>query len=200
LTGDFPAVVYLPLEQNLGAPIDEMTFFLHTTGNPLEYASAVREIVHQADARIPVAGLSTQVAQIDREMAPQTLFARLCTAFAMLALAIACVGLYGTTSYGVARRTGEIGIRMALGAQRGTVVWMVLRDVLILAILGLAISLPLAFGASKLIESLLFGVKPGDPRALAAAIAILLSAAVAAGYLPARKASRIDPMTAVRDE
>jgi predicted permease len=200
LTGDFPAVVYLPLEQNLGAPIDEMTFFLHTTGNPLEYASAVREIVHQADARIPVAGLSTQVAQIDREMAPQTLFARLCTAFAMLALAIACVGLYGTTSYGVARRTGEIGIRMALGAQRGTVVWMVLRDVLILAILGLAVSLPLAFGASKLIESLLFGVKPGDPRALAAAIAILLSAAVAAGYLPARKASRIDPMTAVRDE
>ncbi len=83
-------------------------------------------------------------------MIPETLFARLCTAFAMLALAIACVGLYGTTSYAVARRTGEIGIRMALGAQRGTVVWMVLRDVLILAILGLAISLPVALGASKL--------------------------------------------------
>lgn len=200
LTGAFPAVVYLPIDQNLDVPVDEMTFFLRTAGNPLGYASAVREIVHRADARIPVAGLSTQVAQIDREMAPQTLFARLCTAFAMLALAIACVGLYGTTSYGVARRTGEIGIRMALGAQRGNVVWMVLRDVLILAILGLAVSLPLAFGASKLIESLLFGIKPGDPRALAAAIAILLTAALAAGYLPARKASRVDPMTAVRDE
>jgi macrolide transport system ATP-binding/permease protein len=200
LTGDFPAIVYLPFEQNLDVPIDEMTFFLRTAGNPLGYASAVREIVHQADARIPVVGLSTQVAQIEREITPQTLFARLCTVFAMLALAIACVGLYGTTSYAVARRTGEIGIRMALGAQRGTVVWMVLRNVLILAVLGLAISLPAALGASKLIESLLFGVKPGDPRAIATAGAILLSAALVAGYLPARRASRIDPMTAVRHE
>ena len=162
LTGEFPAVVYLPFEQNLDVPVDEMTFFLRTAGNPLGYAGAVREIVHQADARIPVAGLSTQTAQIQREMAPQTLFARLCTAFAMLSLAIACVGLYGTTSYTVARRTGEIGIRMALGAPRRTVVWMVLRDVLILAVLGLAISLPPALAASKLVESLLFGVKPGD--------------------------------------
>ena len=200
LTGDFPAIVYLSFEQNLDVPVDEMTFFLRTAGNPLGYASAVREIMHQADARIPVAGLSTQVAQIEREMVPETLFARLCTAFAMLSLAIACVGLYGTTSYAVARRTGEIRIRMALGAQGGTVVWMVLRDVLILAILGVAIGLPAAMGASKLIESLLFGVKPGDPRALAAAVAILLSAALAAGYLPARKASRIDPMTSVRHE
>jgi len=200
LTGDFPAIVYLPSEQNQDVPVDEMTFFLRTAGNPLRYASAVREIVHQADARIPVAGLLTQAAQIEREMSQETLFARLCTVFAMLALAIACVGLYGTTSYAVARRTGEIGIRMALGAQRGTVVWMVLRDVLILALLGLAISLPAALGASKLVESLLFGVKPGDPRAVASAVTILLSAALMAGYLPARKASRIDPMTAVRHE
>jgi ABC-type antimicrobial peptide transport system permease subunit len=200
LTGDFPAIVYVPFEQNLDMPMDEMTFFLRTTGNPLGYASAVREIVHHADPRIPVAGLSTQTAQIQREMVPETLFARLCTAFAMLSLAIACVGLYGTTSYAVARRTGEIGICMALGAQRGTVIWMVLRDVLILAILGLGISLPAALGASKLVESLLFGVKPGDPRTMAAAVAILLSAALAAGHLPARKASRIDPMSAVRHE
>ncbi|HEY1950433.1 MAG TPA: ABC transporter permease [Bryobacteraceae bacterium] len=200
LTGDFPAIVYMPFEQNLDVPVDEMTFFLRTTGNPLGYASAVREIIHQADPRIPIAGLSTQTAQLQREMVPETLFARLCTAFAMLSLAIACVGLYGTTSYAVARRTGEIGIRMALGAQRGTVIWMVLRDVLILAILGLGISLPAALGASKLLESLLFGVTPGDPRTIAAAAAILLSAALAAGYLPARKASRIDPMTAVRHE
>jgi predicted permease len=200
LTGDFPAIVYLPFEQNPDVSVDEMTFFLRTAGNPVRYAGAVREIVHQADARIPVAGLSTQTAQIEREMAPETLFARLCTAFALLSLAIACVGLYGTTSYAVSRRTGEIGIRMALGAQRGTVVWMVLRDVLVLAILGLAISLPAALGASKLVQSLLYGVKPGDPRAMGAAVAILLSAALAAGYLPARKASRIDPMTAVRHE
>jgi predicted permease len=200
MTGDFPAVVYLPVEQNLDVPVDEMTFFLRTAGNPLGCASAVREIVRQADPRIPLEGLSTQAAQIEREMSQETLFARLCTAFAILALAIACVGLYGTTSYAVARRTGEIGIRLALGAQRGTVVWMVLRDVLALAICGLAISLPAALAASKLVESLLFGVKPGDPLAAAAAVVILLSAALMAAYLPARKASRIDPMAAVRHE
>jgi predicted lysophospholipase L1 biosynthesis ABC-type transport system permease subunit len=200
LTGDFPAVVYLPFEQNLDVPVDEMTFFLRTAGNPLAYTNAVREMVHQADARIPVAGLSTQAALIDGEMGQEILFARLCTMFAVLALAIACVGLYGTTSYTVARRTGEIGIRMALGAQRGTVVWMVLRDVLALAVVGFAIGLPAALGASKLVESLLFEVKPGAPREMVQAVAILVSAALVAGYLPARKASRIDPMTAVRHE
>jgi predicted lysophospholipase L1 biosynthesis ABC-type transport system permease subunit len=200
LTGDFPAIVYMPFAQNLNVPVEEMTFFLRTAGDPLAYADTVRKIVHQADARIPVTNLGTEAAQIDGEMSQQILFARLCSVFAMLALAIACVGLYGTMSYTVARRTGEIGIRMALGAQRGTVVWMVLRDVLILVVLGLAISLPAALAASRLLESLLFGVKPGDPRAIAAAVAILVSAALIASYLPARKASRIDPMTAVRHE
>jgi macrolide transport system ATP-binding/permease protein len=133
-------------------------------------------------------------------MAPETLFARLCTAFAMLSLAIACVGLYGTTSYSVARRTSEIGIRMALGARRGTVVWMVLRHVLMLAIVGMEFALPAALGTSRLIECLLFGVKPGDPWVLAAAVAILLSAAFAAAYIPARKASKTDPMAALRHE
>jgi macrolide transport system ATP-binding/permease protein len=198
LTGDYPAVVYLPCAPNLDVPVDEMTFFLRTAGNPLEYSGPVREIVRQADPRIPVAGLRTQAAQIAAEMGEQTVFARLCTAFAALALAIACVGLYGTTSYAVARRTGEIGIRMALGAQRATVIWMVLRDVLLLAVVGLAISLPAALAASKLVASMLFGVSPGDPQSMARAAAILLGAALAAGYLPARKASRIDPMSAVR--
>jgi len=200
LTGDFPAVAYLPFEQTPNRLMDEMTYFLRTAGNPLAAVGAVREIVHQADARIPVAALSTQTAQIERETAPETLFARLCTAFAVLSLAIACVGLYGTTSYTVARRTGEIGIRMALGAKRATVVWMVLRDVLMLAIIGSAIGLPAALGASKLIESLLFGIKPGDPGALAAALAILLGAAFAAACVPARKASKTDPMAALRQE
>jgi len=103
-------------------------------------------------------------------------------------------------SYTIARRTREIGIRMALGAQRGTVVWMVLREAIVLAALGLAISLPIARAASKFVESFLFGVRPNDPLALATAAAILVSAALLAAYVPARKASRVDPMTAVRHE
>ena len=200
LTGDFPAIVYLPLEQDADLPVEEMTFFLRTSGNPLRYVGAVREVVHQADPRIPVEALSTQTAQIEREILPETLFARLCTAFAMLSLAIACVGLYGTTSYAMARRTNEIGIRMALGAQRDTIVWMVLREVLMLSIAGLAIGLPAALSASRLTQSLLFGVKPGDPWALVPSLAILLSATLTAGYLPARKASKADPMAAIRHE
>jgi predicted permease len=200
LTGIFPPVVYLPVEQSRAEIVAEMTFFLRTEGDPVGYSRAVREIVRQADARIPVTSLVTQVAQIEGEMGPQMLFARLCTAFAMLALAIAAVGLYGTVSYNVARRTGEIGIRMALGAQRTRVVGMVLRQVLVLAGVGLAIGLPAAFGMLKMAQSFLYGTKPNDPVALGGAVAILLGAAILAGYAPARRASRIDPMVALRHE
>jgi len=200
LTGNFPAIVYMPFAQNLNVPVEEMTFLLRSAGDPLAGANAVREIMHQADARIPVTNLETQAARIDQEMSQQILFARLCSGFAMLALAIACVGLYSTVSYSVARRTGEIGIRMALGAQHGAVAWMVLRDVLILTALGLALSAPAALGMAKLIESLLFGVKATDPVSLCLASGILLCAALLAGYLPARRASRIDPMSALRHE
>ena len=103
-------------------------------------------------------------------------------------------------SYNVARRTGEIGIRMALGAQRSRVLWMVLREVLLLTAVALAISVPTALAASKLVESFLFGMKPNDPLALTGSVVTLVSAAILAGYLPARHASRIDPMVALRHE
>jgi ABC-type antimicrobial peptide transport system permease subunit len=118
----------------------------------------------------------------------------------MLALVIACIGLYGTMSYRVARRTGEIGLRMALGAPRGRVIWMVLREVVLVAAFGLAISVPAALAASKLVESYLFRMKPTDPLALTGAVVTLISAAILAGYLPARNASRIDPMIALRHD
>jgi predicted permease len=198
--GDFLDVVYLPFSQGSYYPLDDMTFALRTTGDPLRYAHTVREIVHQADPRVPLTNVKTEAAQIDQTMNQEILFARLCTGFAILALVIACVGLYGTMSYTVARRTGEIGIRMALGAQRRTVVWMVLREVVTLSAVGLAISVPTALLTSKWIGSFLFGVKPNDPRALTLAITILVAAALLAGYIPARKASRIDPMAALRHE
>jgi len=149
---------------------------------------------------VPVANVKTQAADIDQTINQEIVFARLCSGFASLGLVIACVGLYGTVAYDVARRTGEIGIRMALGAQRGAVVRMILRQVFVLAAVGLAIGIPAALGASKLVESFLFGMKPNDPRAITLAVAILLGAALLAGYVPARKAARIDPMTALRHE
>ena len=200
LDGNFPATVYLPSTQKFNYPLAEMTFFLRTAGNPLAYASTVRQIVRQSDARIPVTDLGTQAGQIDEELSSQILFARLCSGFAVLALVIAGVGLYGTLSYNIARRTGEVGIRMALGAQRRTVVWMVLREVLLLAGGGLAFGIPIALGTSKLVGSLLYQVKPNDPAALAAAMGIIVSAALLAGFIPAYRASRIDPMDAVRHE
>jgi predicted permease len=200
LKGEIPPVVYIPYNQGSFPPVQQMTFALRTSGDPLLYVKTVRDVVHQADARIPLTKAKTQAAEIDQTINQEIVFAKLCTGFAVLALVIACVGLYGTMAYTVARRTGEIGIRMALGAQRAAVVWMVLREILVLAAAGLAISVPTALGTSTFVESFLFGVRPNDPRALTLAVAILLSAALLAGYVPARNASRIDPTIALRHE
>ena len=199
LKREIPPVVYLPYDQGYPQP-NEMVYALRTTGNPLAYVNSVRDIIRRADGRIPVSNLRTQKAEIEDDMHQEITLAELCSVFAALALMIACVGLYGTMSYTVARRTGEIGIRMALGAQRGAVIWMVLREVLVLAAVGLAISVPVALGTSKFIASFLFGMKPNDPLALTLAVAILLGAALLAGFVPAWKAARIDPMNALRHE
>ena len=179
---------------------DRITYALRTAGDPLSYVKSVHEIVREADSRIPVTNVVTQAAEIDRTINRELMFAKLCTGFAVLALLTACVGLYGTMSYSVARQVGEIGIRMALGAQRGAVVWMVLRRVLLLAAVGLAISVPAALSAFRLVKSLLFETRPNDPGTLALAGVVLLSAALLAGYAPARRASRIDPLAALRQE
>ena len=179
---------------------DRMTYALRTTGDPLRFVQRVHEIVREADSRIPVTNVATQAAEIDRTISREVMFAKLCTGFAVLALLTACVGLYGTMSYNVAREVGEIGIRMALGAPRGAVVWMVLRRVLLMAAVGLAISVPAALIAFRLVKSLLFDTQPNDPGTLALAGVVLLSAAILAGYVPARRASRIDPLAALRHE
>jgi macrolide transport system ATP-binding/permease protein len=199
LTKEFPPVVYMPYDQGYPRP-NQMLYELRTSGDPLRYVNSVRDIVRRADSHVPVSEIRSQVADIDQTINQEITFAKLCSGFAILALAIACVGLYGTVSYNVARRTGEIGIRMALGAERRRVVWMILREVCALAAVGLAISVPTALATSKLVESFLFGMKPNDPLSLALAVAILVSAALLAGYMPARKASRIDPMIALRNE
>jgi predicted permease len=199
LKRNIPPVLYLPYNQGFPQP-EQMVFEVRTAGDPLKYVNTVREIVRRADSRVPISRVSTQAALIDHTINEEIVFARLCTAFAILALVIAGVGLYGTVSYSVARRTGEIGIRMALGAQRPLVIRMILSQVLRLTLAGLVLGLPAALAASKLIASFLFDMKPNDPLALGSAVVLLLAAAILAGYAPARRASRIDPMAALRHQ
>ncbi len=200
LKGVFPAVVYMAFEQDLYRPPEDVTYALRTAGDPLALAQAVRETVHQADWRIPITSLQTQAAAIDQTMSAEKAFARLCSGFALLALLIACVGLYATTSYSVARRTSEIGLRVALGAARPQVLWMLMRQVAAMASIGIVIGLPAALGLSRVAASLLYGVKATDATATAIAIGALLVAVTAAAYVPARRASSIDPARALRHD
>jgi predicted permease len=197
---DIQPVVYIPYARIEFPPLRQMTYALRTDGDPLRYVSAVRGIVQDTGPRVPVTNVKTQVAEIEQTINQEIVFARLCSAFAILALLIACVGLYGTMNYAVARRTNDIGIRVALGARRGTVVWMVLREACVLTALGLAISVPVALASSQLVESFLFKTEPNDPAAMTTAVAILVLAGLMAGYVPAWRASRISPMIAIRQD
>jgi macrolide transport system ATP-binding/permease protein len=161
LKDDIPTVVYLPYGQRAFEAL-RMNYELRSAGDPMALAGTVRRMVHQADSRIPVADVSTQSGVIDQTISEERTFATLCTWFALLAVLIGCVGLYGTMAYSVARRTNEIGVRMALGARRGRLVWMVPREVMTLSAAGLAIGLPLAYALSHVVESYLFGMKAHD--------------------------------------
>jgi ABC-type antimicrobial peptide transport system permease subunit len=130
----------------------------------------------------------------------ERLVSSLSALFGLLALGLAAVGLYGVMSDAVAQRRREIGIRIALGAARRSVLWQVLRQVLVLAVAGVVIGLPASLGAGRLIESLLFGLAPGDPATIAAAATVLIGVAMVAGYVPAIRAMRVDPVVALRDE
>jgi predicted lysophospholipase L1 biosynthesis ABC-type transport system permease subunit len=197
---EVPPVVYMSYPQVPPQQIGWVTYALRTQGDPLNYAGAVSHVVREADGHVPISNLKTQAADIDQTINQEIVFARLCSAFAILALTIACVGLYATMAYRLVRRTREIGLRMALGAQRWAVTWMVMREVCILAAIGLAIAVPTAVATSQFIESFLFRMQPNDPQTLALAAGVLLAAALAAGYGPARRASRVDPMVALRCE
>ena len=144
--------------------------------------------------------MKTQTEQIDETLGAERAFTRLLVTFGVFALFLACIGLHGVTSYSVARRTSEIGIRIALGAQRRDVWWLILRQVVVMTAAGLAIGIPASIAATRLVRATLYGVEPGDPISLAAAAAVMAIVAGAAGFLPARKAARLDPLTALRHE
>jgi macrolide transport system ATP-binding/permease protein len=192
-------VVYIPYTRQ-GAGLGGLYFELRTAGDPFGAVASVRRIVHNASQAVSITEVTTQAQRIEQTISQERTFAFLASCFAALALLIAGVGLYGAMAYTVARRTGEIGIRMALGAQRPKIIWMVLREVLVLATIGLLVGYCAARLATRFVESFLYGMKANDPLAVAAAIGILFAAAIAAGYAPAWRASRIDPAAALRNE
>jgi len=191
-------VVYLSHRQSWTRP--SITFALRTAGDPSNLIAAVRREVRAVGQDVPVTSVKTLAAQVDESLARERLVATLSGFFGLLALLLACLGLYGIMAYAVARRTHEIGIRLALGAQRGDVVWLVMRETLLLALIGVAIGLPAALATTRLISDFLFGLTATDPATISMATLLMIAVAALAGYLPARRASRVDPMVALRDE
>jgi macrolide transport system ATP-binding/permease protein len=197
--GDARPVVYYTYTWDPHA-LFSLVLEVRTQGDPLAYAGALRTIVNELNPQVRLGSIRTQAANTDRTIGREILFARLSNTFALLALVIACAGLYGTVSYAMARQTPETGIRMALGATRGLVLRRALRQVLGLGLAGLAIGLPAALLAARYIESFLWGVAPHDPLVLGGAALAVLAAVTAAGYAPANRASKIDPMAALRSD
>jgi predicted permease len=175
------------------------TLEIRAAGSLSQVAAAVRKELQPSFPHTPlqVRGLGEQVALT---LVQERLMARLAGGFGVLGLLLACVGLYGLLAYSMVRRTREIGIRMALGARPGGVLWMVGRQALLLVGLGIAVGLPLAWMLARSVQSMLFGLKATDPGVLAAAVSLLAGAGLAAAYFPARRAARVDPMTALRHE
>jgi ABC-type antimicrobial peptide transport system permease subunit len=175
-------------------------FDVRYSGDFSSISNEVQQAMHAIDRRLPISHIMTLDAQVARSFTNQTIIAELSAFFGLLAVFLSCIGLYGLMSYLVGRRTGEIGIRMALGANRSEVAWQVLREIGLLVFAGIVIGLPLTLSGIRLVRNMLYGLSETDALSLMAATALLLFAGMAAGYLPARRASRVDPVVALRDE
>jgi hypothetical protein len=196
LRDDVPPTMFLPWRQSA---INRLYVAVRAAMTP-GMTDRIRAAVAEADATVPVTDLKTQVEQIDASIARERVFSTLLVAFGVFALLLAAIGLHGVTSYAVARRTSEIAVRLALGATRAAVLWMVLRQVLLLAIAGVAVGVPLAVAATRVVRSMLFGVEPADPLSIVTAAVAMLAIAAVSGLLPARRAARLDPIAALRQE
>ena len=170
------------------------------TGEFGAISNEVQQAIHSINRTLPINDVMTLDEQVARSFTDQTLIAELSAFFALVAVFLSCIGIYGLMSYLVGRRTGEIGIRMALGARRSAVAWQVMREISILVAAGIAIGLPAALAGARLVGKLLYGLSGTDPLSLAAAAGVMIAAGLLAGYLPARRAARIDPLVALRYE
>jgi predicted permease len=191
--------VYLPYTQAEGG-VDAMHFEVRSAGDPLALTSAVRAAIREIDPNLALAEVKTQSQMMAEALTQERLFAKLCTFFGVLALALAAIGLYGLMAYSVTRRTHEIGIRMALGAHRRQILYMVLQQSVVLVAAGTVVGLLAAMATTRLIASELYGLKPTDPLTLALAALFMLAVGAFAAYLPALRATKVDPTVALRYE
>ena len=186
--------MFMPLVGNIAY------FELRTAGDPDALVNAVRGVVSRADKNLPLFGVRTETQQIEQTLFQERLLSRLSSFFALLALALSCLGLYGLLSYEVARRTRELGIRMALGAQRRDVMRLVVRKAAVLLLVGIAAGVGVSLGVTRFMASMLYGVQPADPLSMTSVAVLLTLVALAACYVPARRAMRVDPMAALREQ
>jgi predicted permease len=190
---------YFPCTQNPGF-FGNFVVRYAPGANQQEISSRIRHAIAEINSNILVNSVTTLEEQVDRSVAKQSLIAQLSAFFGVLAVFLSCIGIYGLVSYSVARRTTELGIRLALGAQSHALLWLVLRECIFLLVLGFAIGIPVALSSTRILKSLLYQLSPLDPTAIAIAIAAVACITVAAGWLPARRASKINPMQALRTE
>ncbi|MFZ0594156.1 MAG: FtsX-like permease family protein, partial [Bryobacteraceae bacterium] len=198
LRDDIPVQAYIPYLA--GRHFGGMTVYVRTSLDPKQLMSQVRYKVHQLDPNVPVFAMRTIDEQVDLSLRNERLVASLSTVFGMLATLLATIGLYGVMAYTVARRTREIGIRMALGAQQHNVIWIFMREVLVLIAAGVLVGLPLSIALGGLIRNQLFGLAPHDPLTMFLSTFALIAVASFAGFVPALRASRVDPTRALRFE
>ncbi|MBV8832162.1 MAG: ABC transporter permease [Acidobacteriaceae bacterium] len=195
---DIPTEVFRPYQQmNFAVGV---TGYVRTAEHPNQMFSTIRKQVHDLDPNLPVFEMITLERQMENSLVTERLVASLSSGFGILATVLASIGLYGVMAYAVARRTREIGIRMAIGAEQRDVLWLVMKDVLSMLTVGVALALPVAWLLSQSVRSQLYGIQPSDPFSVVIAILTIASVAVLAGYLPARRAMRIDPVGSLRYE
>lgn len=194
-----PRFAYVPFQQSV--ELNEMTFYVRAAGSAADtLPEQLRQSVRREDASLPVYEMQSMEQTVDEALFNERMLALLSASFGLLATLLAAIGLYGVMSYTVSRRTREIGIRIALGAERTTVVWMVLREVVLLMVIGIVIGVPGALGLSRLVRSQLYGIEPSDPLTLVVAAVMLATVGLLAGYIPARRAAGVQPVRALRYE
>src|SRR5215470_5396308 len=193
-----PQTAYIPFSQY--SALIQRTLCVRAASNASALVAAIRGEVRSLDPNLPVFNVKTFAEQINESVSRERLVALLSSFFGLFALLLACLGLYGMMAYAVARRTREIGVRMALGAQAGNVLWLVLRESLLLVLIGTAIGVPVALAAARVTKELLFGLTPNNPLTIALATLVMIAIAALAGYLPARRAAQVDPLISLRHE